>query len=171
MSEDIQQATFSQQMLRNLKVMFNYTCLCCGRTEAEGAELVIDHIQSRAQGGADDLSNMQLLCVSCNSIKRHRTIDFRDPSWYIASPHWSVAEQFIRRFLANQGRPIAWHRDYQLPKQVSLYIELWACHGYREEQLEQAFGEANALGYAYPESLPIANAILRKQHPITPNTK
>lgn len=33
----------------------------------------VDHIVPTARGGTDDLSNLALSCVSCNSIKRRKT--------------------------------------------------------------------------------------------------
>ena len=46
-------------------------CLGCGKTDLE-AKLTIDHIEPLAQGGSNDLSNLQTLCGSCNSSKRDR---------------------------------------------------------------------------------------------------
>lgn len=48
-----------------------YQCRSCGKTSVE-AKLQIDHIIPLAQGGVDDISNLQTLCQSCNQQKRHR---------------------------------------------------------------------------------------------------
>jgi len=48
------------------------TCLCCGTKE----NITIDHIRPRSQGGDHSLSNLQTLCLSCNSKKGTQTIKF-----------------------------------------------------------------------------------------------
>ena len=54
-----------------------YRCELCGAHE-EQAALHVDHILPRAKGGADELSNFQALCVTCNTNKRDRDdTDFR----------------------------------------------------------------------------------------------
>lgn len=54
-----------------------YRCELCGAHETQTA-LHIDHIIPRAKGGSDDLSNFQVLCMSCNTSKRDRDdTDFR----------------------------------------------------------------------------------------------
>lgn len=50
-----------------------YRCAACN----EIAPLTKDHIVAVAQGGSDDISNIQQLCRSCNSSKNNRTIDYR----------------------------------------------------------------------------------------------
>ncbi|MFI1090937.1 HNH endonuclease [Streptomyces sp. NPDC020917] len=43
--------------------------------EAHTAErLSVDHIVPRTAGGTDDRENLQVLCLSCNSRKRDRTV-------------------------------------------------------------------------------------------------
>lgn len=46
-----------------------YTCQICGKTRTEGATLCIDHIIPIFLGGTSDMTNLQTLCVECNSIK------------------------------------------------------------------------------------------------------
>lgn len=46
-----------------------FRCLKCG---ARGVELTIDHIVALANGGADDESNYQTLCRTCNCGKGAR---------------------------------------------------------------------------------------------------
>ena len=43
-----------------------YTCQCCGVVTME---LELDHIVNVAQGGTDDESNLQSLCVPCHKEK------------------------------------------------------------------------------------------------------
>ena len=45
-------------------------CQSCGKTENE-TNLTIDHIIPLASGGSNDISNLQTLCHSCNSRKKH----------------------------------------------------------------------------------------------------
>ena len=44
----------------------DWTCKCCGRVTTE---LELDHIVNVAQGGTDDESNLQSLCVPCHKKK------------------------------------------------------------------------------------------------------
>ncbi len=50
-------------------------CNGCG-THFEPRHLQVDHIIARAQGGTDHISNLQLLCGSCNSIKGDRGMEY-----------------------------------------------------------------------------------------------
>lgn len=54
---------------------FGNVCLCCG---ADG-KLTADHAIPLALMGPNDIANIQPLCGPCNSRKRDRTIDYRDP--------------------------------------------------------------------------------------------
>ena len=52
-------------------------CELCGAHDYEKA-LHIDHIVPKAHGGSDDIDNLQVLCVTCNSNKRDEdNTDFR----------------------------------------------------------------------------------------------
>tara|TARA_R110002049_G_scaffold137350_2_gene297350 strand:+ start:31234 stop:32229 length:996 start_codon:yes stop_codon:yes gene_type:complete len=54
-----------------------YRCELCGAT-AEETALHVDHIVPRNNGGQDDLSNFQALCITCNTNKRDQDdADFR----------------------------------------------------------------------------------------------
>ena len=52
---------------------YNYRCLACG---AEGP-LTVDHVIPVSKGGSSDISNLQPLCMACNTRKRARVIDYR----------------------------------------------------------------------------------------------
>jgi hypothetical protein len=45
-----------------------YRCRFCGTTAAEG-RLQVDHVMSKARGGADTLDNLATLCEECNAGK------------------------------------------------------------------------------------------------------
>ena len=45
-----------------------YRCVLC----QDYKNLVIDHILPLSKGGSDDISNLQTLCWSCNSIKSNK---------------------------------------------------------------------------------------------------
>lgn len=49
-------------------------CLCCGRTDVK---LTVDHIVPLSKGGTNNSDNLQPLCISCNSSKHTKTIDYR----------------------------------------------------------------------------------------------
>ena len=52
-------------------------CEACGVTNDKKA-LEVDHILPRANGGSDELHNLQALCYSCNSMKKNKDdTDFR----------------------------------------------------------------------------------------------
>ena len=54
-----------------------FRCELCA-ISAEEKALEVDHIIPRNAGGADDESNLQALCCSCNTMKRDRDdTDFR----------------------------------------------------------------------------------------------
>jgi hypothetical protein len=53
------------KVLKSLLHKYNFQCVACGSTD----KLTIDHIKPVSKGGTDDMSNLQILCKSCNSKK------------------------------------------------------------------------------------------------------
>lgn len=58
-------------------------CVGCAR-HYEVKDFAIDHIVPRANGGSNELDNLQLLCMSCNSIEGDR--DMGHPRRWLAEP-------------------------------------------------------------------------------------
>ena len=52
---------------------YGNVCLRCHKKK----KLTTDHIIPVSKGGANDISNIQPLCKSCNSIKHDKTVDYR----------------------------------------------------------------------------------------------
>lgn len=65
--------TLRYEVLKRAK----FRCELCG-VSADIRALEVDHILPRNRSGGDDISNLQALCYSCNSMKRDRDdTDFR----------------------------------------------------------------------------------------------
>lgn len=58
---------------KSLCKQYNGRCAACGKD----TKLTADHIIPVSKGGSSDISNIQPLCVQCNSSKRDKTIDYR----------------------------------------------------------------------------------------------
>lgn len=56
-----------------LKKQYDYRCLRCGKQ----TKLTRDHIIPLSRGGSDYISNLQPLCLSCNSKKLASSTDYR----------------------------------------------------------------------------------------------
>lgn len=54
-------------ILKKLLPKYNFQCLFCSSKES----LTIDHIKPVSKGGTDVVSNLQILCKSCNSKKNN----------------------------------------------------------------------------------------------------
>jgi len=95
------QVAFSR---RNVYKRDHYTCQYCG-VRPGSAELTIDHVVPRAQGGATSWENCVLACVACNGRKADRT-----------------PEQARMRLRRLPARP-AWKPLYAEPR---MRIESWS---------------------------------------------
>ena len=83
------------QVLKRAK----FHCELCG-ISADKKALEVDHIIPRNKGGSDDISNLQCLCYSCNSMKGdtddtdfrviRESYDNRDPSCVFCNPQRDI---------------------------------------------------------------------------------
>ncbi len=52
---------------------FDFKCLRCKKKK----KLTVDHVIPVSRGGTSDISNIQPLCINCNTSKGTRTVDYR----------------------------------------------------------------------------------------------
>ena len=64
-----------EEWLMIKSILWNNTCADCGRSELE-VKLTEDHIVPLSLGGSDFISNIQPLCVQCNTRKHAKFILF-----------------------------------------------------------------------------------------------
>ena len=62
--------SFSRKKLLAVYQQSNGVCVACGKSD----ELEVDHIIPLSRGGSNDLSNLQLLCSTCNRSKGAKTM-------------------------------------------------------------------------------------------------
>jgi len=79
--------SFTAQEWESLCAQFNNHCVCCGRDDIA---LTADHVVPLALGGSSYITNIQPLCISCNSRKNDKTIDYRQ-QWLRQAPLFEVA--------------------------------------------------------------------------------
>ena len=65
---------FTEIQFAELCARYENCCLCCGCNDMP---LTRDHIVPLSEGGADSISNIQPLCLSCNLRKGTKSIDYR----------------------------------------------------------------------------------------------
>lgn len=66
--------TYTADQWHQLCAWFENVCLACGMPE----KLTVDHVVP-LDPGSNTVDNLQPLCLSCNSSKGRKTIDYRDP--------------------------------------------------------------------------------------------
>ncbi len=57
-----------KRVLKELLHKYKFRCVTCGAKE----KLTIDHIRPVSKGGKNEISNLQILCKSCNSSKGNK---------------------------------------------------------------------------------------------------
>lgn len=67
--------SYTEQEWNALCKQYNNQCLACGRSDLP---LTADHVVPVVMGGSSYISNIQPLCLPCNSRKRARIIDYRN---------------------------------------------------------------------------------------------
>ena len=113
-----------------------FRCELCGVSANEKA-LEVDHIVPRNAGGLDDISNLQALCYSCNSMKKDRdNTDFRGISESYADreegclfcqidPNLLVAENELC-YARKDGFPVTEFHTLIIPKRhIANYFDLY----------------------------------------------
>ena len=65
---------FTEQEFEELCEFYDHTCLRCEKNEVP---LSRDHVIPLCKGGINDISNIQPLCMPCNSKKGLRSTDYR----------------------------------------------------------------------------------------------
>lgn len=67
----------TKQEWEELKRSFNYICVCC-KLQEPFVLLTEDHILPLSRGGTNHIWNIQPLCVSCNSLKYTKCINYKE---------------------------------------------------------------------------------------------
>ena len=111
-----------------------FRCELCG-ISAEEKNLEVDHIEPKSKGGADDLSNFQALCFTCNSQKNNKDqtdfrgmgakYDLRDPNCVFCNWLKPFLHEHPLAFVIQDGFPISPGHSLVIPKRhCSQYFDL-----------------------------------------------
>jgi 5-methylcytosine-specific restriction endonuclease McrA len=66
--------SYTAEEWNSLLDKYGHRCLRCGKT---GIKLTVDHVIPVLLGGTSNIDNLQPLCLSCNSHKHTRIVDYR----------------------------------------------------------------------------------------------
>ncbi|MDB2631684.1 HIT domain-containing protein [Flavobacteriaceae bacterium] len=110
-------------------------CEMCGVDNKEKA-LEVDHIIPRNKGGSDDISNLQALCYSCNSIKRDKddtdlasvrqSYSNRKKDCIFCYPEVEIIDKNELAFLIYDKYPVTKYHTLIIPKRhVETYFDLY----------------------------------------------
>lgn len=72
------EGSFTAEEWQAIKARQGFRCLICGMYEPL-IKLTVDHVIPLSKGGSNYAMNISALCAPCNSFKRDRSWDFRDP--------------------------------------------------------------------------------------------
>jgi len=112
-----------------------YRCELCG-ISADKKALEVGHIIPRNLGGSDDISNLQALCYSCNSIKRDKDdTDFREirasykerdkTCLFCNTKKLKIINQNELAYIVRDSFPVTKYHSLIIPKRhVKTYFEL-----------------------------------------------
>jgi hypothetical protein len=88
-------ACFTGEQWKSLLDSTGHKCLCCGEPEMTSiysfkggprrGRLTPDHVIPVVNGGTEDISNIQPLCLPCNMRKATKTTDYRTIAYAIAA--------------------------------------------------------------------------------------
>jgi len=84
---------FPSETKRAILERDGYRCVVCGRGEADGVELVVDHIKPKDKGGTNDISNGQILCMEHNLMKKNYSQTEAGKRYFIKMYKKAVAER------------------------------------------------------------------------------
>lgn len=73
-SEKGSNGTITAEEWNSLVEKYGNRCLCCGK---RNAKLTLDHVIPLKLGGSHTIDNIQPLCLSCNSSKGAKYVDYR----------------------------------------------------------------------------------------------
>ena len=69
MSDKTPRIIISTQVREKVFERNNHQCQSCNKIDLTAKNLQVDHIIALAQGGPNDMSNLQTLCAKCNREK------------------------------------------------------------------------------------------------------
>ena len=110
-------------------------CEMCGISNKVKA-LEVDHIIPRNKGGSDDISNLQALCYTCNSIKSDKddsdlaavreSYEYRDRKCIFCNVSGSIIMENELAFAIYDKFPVTNHHTLVIPKRhIDSYFKLY----------------------------------------------